>query len=302
MFFAIGPPKTATGWLYKTLKQHPDVFLPPDKEIRYFWAREFLGKNNLTNKMFGKHWHFRWKRRYLKRRIKNHFTSLAGGRVNFHDIWWDFKYFFFTENDRWYTGLTDKNKLSGDITPKYSELPEKAIEKITDLYPNAKIIISLRSPIDREWSRAKMNLMKKKGIDDYKKVEVSLFREQFVNESQHKSNDYVNLVKRWKKYFPEENVLVFFYEELLDDPQKLLRKICDFLNIGPILFRHAAKKVNPGVKQEVPDSFKKQLAELNCPFMVKMPEYFESEYPVQWLKECAGIEQNTNELRAGTRN
>jgi len=287
IFIAIGPPKTATGWLYKTLKQHPDVFLPLDKEIRYFWAREFLGKSNLTKKLFGKHWHYRGKRRYLKRRIKNHLSSLVSGSVNFHDIWWDFKYFFSTENDRWYLSLFDKKKLSGDITPKYSELPEKAIEKISSLYPDAKIIISLRSPIDREWSRAKMNLMKKKGIDDYTKVDISLFKEEFRDDLQHQANDYVNLVKRWKKYFPEENVLVFFYEELLDDPNKLLNNICNFLKIKPIEFKEATRKVNPGVKQEIPVYFKQQLIDLNYPFMVKMPEYFESEYPAQWLKECA---------------
>jgi hypothetical protein len=289
LFIAIGPPKTATGWLYKTLKEHPDVFLPPDKEIRYFWVKEFLGKSNFIRKLFGKHWHYKEKRRYLKYRIKHHFSTLVSGRVNFHDIWWDFRYFFFTENDSWYCNLFDKNRLSGDITPKYSELSEKSIEEIRALYPHAKIIISLRSPIDREWSRAKMNLMKKKGIDDYSKIDASQFKDEFMDDLQHKANDYVSLVKRWKKHFSENNVFVFFYEELLDNPHKLINDVCDFLNIKQLEFRTAAAKVNPGIKQEIPVHFKKLLIDLNYPFMIKMPEYFKSKYPEQWLKECENM-------------
>lgn len=287
IFIAIGPPKTATGWLYKTLKHHPDVYLPHDKEIRYFWAREFLGKSNFIKKLFGKHWHYRCKRLYLKRRIKNHLADLVHGKFSLRDAWWDYKYFFFTENDQWYRGLFDKKKLSGDITPKYCELSEKAIAEIKGLYPNAKIIISLRSPIDREWSRAKMNLMKKRGVYDYTKIDASLFKSEFMDEHQHKANDYVNLVERWKKHFPEENVFVFFYEELLEDPNKLINNVCEFLNIKRIEFKETAKKVNPGVKQEIPDNFRKLLIDLNYPFMIKMPEYFESEYPVQWLEESS---------------
>lgn len=35
-FLIVGPPRTATTWLYKCLDNHPDVFVPNIKEARYF--------------------------------------------------------------------------------------------------------------------------------------------------------------------------------------------------------------------------------------------------------------------------
>jgi hypothetical protein len=35
-FLVISPPKTGTTWLAKHLTEHPQVFIPPEKEVRYF--------------------------------------------------------------------------------------------------------------------------------------------------------------------------------------------------------------------------------------------------------------------------
>jgi hypothetical protein len=37
-FFVISPPKTGTTWLAENLRQHPEVFIPEEKELHYFSA------------------------------------------------------------------------------------------------------------------------------------------------------------------------------------------------------------------------------------------------------------------------
>lgn len=39
-FIGIGAQKAGTTWLYKNLKQHPNIWLPEIKELHYFDARE----------------------------------------------------------------------------------------------------------------------------------------------------------------------------------------------------------------------------------------------------------------------
>lgn len=284
-FFAIGPPKTGTTWLYAMLKEHPEVNLPLDKELFYFWTKEFIEKDTLWNRLFGKHWYFRIKRRNTYNRIKQHLFRIFRHLSGFKALWWEIKYFFPSRNDAWYKRLFDFSKLSGDITPKYCELSESSIAEIKKIFPNAKIIISLRDPIDRAWSRAKMTVLQFNNIKDYKVVEPSKMYENFMHKEQHKANDYAALVEKWKQYFSEENIFVFFYEELMYEPEVLFKNICIFLNIKPHLSQRVTTKINKGIPQDIPLEYKEELIRLNYDFIVKMVDYFNSPYPITWLQK-----------------
>ena len=205
-FIAIGPPKTGTTWLYATLQEHPDVFLPYDKEIRYFWARQFLGQVRLRDKLLGSHWHFREKRKILTRKLLRQVENVLKLRFRPTELAWYFRYFFHDNTDAWYQSLFDPDRLSGDITPKYCELDDVEIEHIKELNPGTKVIISMRDPVDREWSRAKMNLLQRKGMGDHTEIDPQLFLKEFGDPVQHATNDYVTLVERWKAHFSPENV------------------------------------------------------------------------------------------------
>jgi hypothetical protein len=44
-FLVIAPPKTGTSWLFENLRRHPQIYMPPVKELRYFdskWRRRDL--------------------------------------------------------------------------------------------------------------------------------------------------------------------------------------------------------------------------------------------------------------------
>ncbi len=40
-FLGIGAPRTGMTWLYENLRRHPEVWLPPIKEIHYFYCGNF---------------------------------------------------------------------------------------------------------------------------------------------------------------------------------------------------------------------------------------------------------------------
>jgi len=51
------------------------------------------------------------------------------------------------------------DKMKGEITPAYSNLPKRRIVFIRKIMPNLKLILILRNPIDRAWSAARMGLI-----------------------------------------------------------------------------------------------------------------------------------------------
>jgi hypothetical protein len=292
-FVAIGPQKTGTSWLYKMLRKHPMIELPPIKEIRYFWEKAFIQKNDVFSQLFSRHWHFKKKRAHIIRRFKMHFRLLIRRKLSWSDVRWDFRYFFYPHGDNWYLNLFSNGKISGDLTPQYYELPEKEIGALKNLNPDVKIIIGLRDPVDRDWSSIRMYIRNNgKSIAD----------EEFIShiirhKIQNNLIDYVELVNKWSKYFPSNNIFIFFYEQLLDDPAKLFDDLCSFLKIDLIdIGSDSKEKVNKGMELEIPEKYLTRLIELNLDYLKKMPNYFTQNYPQEWLKKYQDILLNANVL------
>lgn len=281
-FVAIGPPKTGTTWLYEMLKKHPQVELTPVKEIGYFWEKAYVGDAGLLN-LLNPYAHFRKGRRaaikkgWMTRRLKDHFNALADFKVNWSALKWDFKYFVLPHNDRWYLSLFNNKKVSGDISPCYALLPEKEIESLKNLNPDVKIIISLRDPVDRQWSRVKMKIKAiSKNENQHGNQDKDKLIEQVIEDKHNNSYfDYVEIIERWSKYFPQKNIFVFFYEELLNDPSKLFKDLCIFLGIDVIHIGKAAEeRVNKGIDLNLPPKCLNLLINKNLACLEKMPAFF----------------------------
>ena len=156
---------------------------------------------------------------------------------------------------------------------------DEEIAKVKALLPETKIIIGLRDPIEREWSRARLAFINKGPVPDDK------YYQLFEQEHTHKSNDYAALVSRWKKHFGEQNVCLFFYDELKEDPQKVLSKISVFLGVETLSFKDTKHKVNAAPEHEIPEHFLLRLLALNSDYLKQMASYFDQAYPQQWLKK-----------------
>jgi len=285
-FIGIGPPKTGTTWIYKNLSQHQQISMPPDKEIRYFYEKHFVGELGLLKLLLSDHWHVKGRRAFHKNRLRAHFKSLLGCRLDVHDLRWDLKYLFGNRSFSWYASLFNENCVSGDISAKYCELPEEWIRKIKHHFPRLKVLITLRDPVEREWSRAKMNLSKKpnRPLSTVKKHE---FLTQFNDPPQKTSNDYKRVIESWSRYFPSEQILVLFYDELVEDPYGYFLKICRFLSIKEPDEEAKAKLeeyVFKGVKGGIPDEFRDILFEMHQDNILDLIGYYpDNDYPKRWL-------------------
>ncbi len=262
--------------------------MPPDKEIRYFWERTFVGKLTYTQRYNSDHWHVRGRRIYFKNRFKKHAADFLRFKFNLSAFSWDLHYLLWQQTDNWYSNLFSKSAISGDISAKYCELPEAEVCRIKAIFPDLKILITLRDPIEREWSRAKMNLCKKRNrkISEVTKEE---FIAQFKDPLQFKSNDYKALINLWQDQFSSGQVLVLFYDELLENPVGYYGKICDFLQINrPIREQETRLReiVFKGIEGDIPAPMREILISLHKEHIERLIEYLpNTTYPKRWLQK-----------------
>jgi hypothetical protein len=285
-FLGIGPPKTATSWLYKSLAKHPNVNLPPLKEIGYLWEKSFLPKRSYMSRFLSRHWFYVGRRRYVLVAFRNHLRDLATLKIDGRKLRWDLNYSVMPHTDSWYRGLFDKDVISGDITPKYSELKEADIADIRSVFGEKKIVISARDPIEREWSRAKMNLCKKKNRDP-NEVNEHEWIEHFDNTKQSWTNDYAALYERWAKVFGEENTSLIFFDEIERDAWTAFGRLCEFLGLDQLPVDFKKDIVNPanvGIGEPIPRRFEEYLLSKHRENIIRLSQRFpECSFPLDWL-------------------
>ena len=131
----------------------------------------------------------------------------------------------------------------GEASPSYLCDPE-ASARIRSVIPHAKIIISLRNPVDRAFS-AYLELF-------YEGKERRLFDEAVnfdlsrADKGWGRSAGYVELglyasqVESYLKVFGREQVLVILFEDLVRNTGDVMQKIARFLGIDPARFPDSA--------------------------------------------------------------
>ncbi|MEL6539123.1 MAG: sulfotransferase [Bacteroidota bacterium] len=139
-FICIGAQKAGTTWLHHQLNQHPEVWMPPVKELHFFDQQDVSRRIYLL---------FRKGRR--KRTTINQLRRVVRG----DEPRWMLTYLFTKRTPSNYTKLfyPQEYQISGECTPAYARLELEAVAKIAQLEPQPKIIYLLRNPVDRAWSQ-----------------------------------------------------------------------------------------------------------------------------------------------------
>lgn len=155
-------------------------------------------------------------------------------------------YFFQNYYDKgkaWYEAFFEPAKpgqVTGEICHDYLHNPD-AIARIAADYPNAKLICSLRQPVDRAISTylyAARHGLVDPDLKAYAHSHRGLFSEGF----------YADDLKHVYAHFPHEQVLVFLYDDLQDDPKALAQKITDFLSVPYFDYDKIGEKVRAAAK------------------------------------------------------
>ena len=183
--FIVGTGRAGTTSLYNYLKQHPEVFMSPIKEPHYFARKDIYEFHD---------------------------------GVDIEKIISDFKEYISLFKD----GKGKKIRGEASTTYLYSKT---ATSEIYELIPDAKIIISLRNPIERALSHFRMNIAG--GV---------IFTRSFCGAIRKRSlylwmGLYYEHVKRYLETFSTQNVKIIIYDDLKNDTLSVMKDICRFLKI-----------------------------------------------------------------------
>jgi len=149
---------------------------------------------------------------------------------------------------KWYENhfaLTSLNKKTGEIAPSYFHC-QKASTRIFDLYPNCKIICTLREPAERLFSLYLHYLR-----NGYTNL-------PFLDSLEHKpeimqTGMYFTHLKKWIQQFGQDRCLVLFYEDLKADSHRFMNQIYQFLELEPHFEENKlSTKVNVGTLPKYP--------------------------------------------------
>lgn len=245
-FIGIGAQKAGTSWLFSNLNEIQEFSLPGIKEFHYFDRNQIYPSPNkrslsLIDRAFSLEFMAKSSKRAL-RYIK---------RQNFKNLKYLWKNDFSNYNDQWYLSMFKNLKgYCGEITPSYSILNPQDIRHMHNLMPDVKIVILLRNPIDRAWSHFRFHHRKKKLISTNLKIDEII---QFMDsERQTLRSDYLRTIDNYLNVFSKEQILIGFFDAIIDDPKMLMTQIIQHIcGENQISIAHLKLKKRKHVSQKV---------------------------------------------------
>ncbi len=203
-FLLIGAQKAGTTALSHYMKQHSQIYMSPIKEPGFFDFEDqkpnFLGPGD--------------------RELFSHVsTDIESYRKLFQGV---------------------SNEIAiGEATTWYL-YSSRAPKRIQYYIPNTKLIVILRNPVDRAYS-AYLHLIRdgRELITDF--AQALLEEETRINQNWEylwhykQMGFYYAQLKRYFDLFNKNQIRVYLYEDLKDNPVALMQNICRFLNVDETL-------------------------------------------------------------------
>lgn len=199
-FYIVGAAKCATTSLMRYLEQHPEIFFCRPKEPHYFSS------------------------------FYNNFPHNGPGDSKYDNekqVRTEHEYLRLFENAGTY-------KVIAEASTEYLYYSHTAAD-IYRVTPKAKILISLRNPVDRAISAYKHLLSRGQ---ESKSFEKALIAEEWRISQDYKhiwfyqnAGLYYSQVAEYLSVFPESQVKIILYEDIEKDIEKVLREILIFLGL-----------------------------------------------------------------------
>lgn len=257
-FIVIGAPRSGTSWLYVALRDHPQLWLAPVKELHYF------DKPKRTRT---------WLDPYEWRRVRP-----------IRPTPWYFSYLFGKRSDAWYAKLfaqaRRKGLISGEATPDYAVLGPAVFRRMHDMNPAIKLVMIMRDPVERSWSA--VNNALRKG-----RIEPPFTIEKAIAWASRKGplarSRYIDTVERLEEIFPPSKLHLCFFDDLVNQPDRFVTAMLAFLGARePLPNTRASGPVNAaGRGNPMPAAFARELARILLPSVEALCERFDGP-PQAW--------------------
>jgi len=212
-FIVAGFPKCGSTALHYFLEEHPEIYMPKQKELHFF-----------TNAILGKQNQGLGDKEVKKTQIK----TFSKYKECFKDV---------------------KNEIAiGDASPSYLNYPE-VYGNIKEVLKDPKVVILLRDPIKRAYSNY-LHLVRehRETLSFYDALQQEEKRKELSYSDfwYYTFNSlYFNKIVEAKKVF--NNVLVITQEELNRNTALTVKKVFNFLEVDEnFIPKHLDKKYNPG--------------------------------------------------------
>jgi len=296
-FLCIGAQRSGTSWLFRNLQAHPDIWIPPCKEVHYFsrssryHSPSHLECQGFFEKLLGRDQRARtW--RWLFFGYAGRWLAKAGWPQKPARLVWIWSYFFREPGDEWYLRLfwEGKEKICGEITPDYSLLEEKDVEHVASLLPDVKILFLMRNPLDRVLSQLRYH-MDGRALPCLGKASPHELVKFAVEEGQMARGDYPRILDTWSRYFPSKNIHCVFYEDICERPRKVLEEILSFIGANPECFPDAgevATRRNASMERTLDIGTLRQIAEAHESVVRECARCFGG-YAEDWFKRLTSM-------------
>jgi len=126
--------------------------------------------------------------------------------------------------------FAEVNAIAGEITPAYAMLPVATIREIYTHAPRLRLIYLIRNPMDRAWSSALMALQRAEMTLD--ETSDRWFIDHFHSAGSRRRGDYQHCLKSWRAVFPDEQLLILRFEQIVAEPEALLNRCFQHLGVS----------------------------------------------------------------------
>jgi hypothetical protein len=254
-FLIVGPQRTGTTWLHANLRYHPQVFLAEPKELFFFSRLKPPGHPQFQS------------------------DDLAWYLQFFRDPWW--RWAMKQAICVWKYREPYRPVVRGEATASYAAIDRDVIAEIALLKPDVKAILTIRNPIDRAWSHAKKDLVRKTKRM-VAQVPESEFKQFFSDEYQLRCARYAEQFDNWSACLREGHLLVCRFDDIASRPDALLTDVMAFLGVRrdrKYIGALAREAVNPTESSKIPETYRRFLEDLLRRDIETLEERFGMSWP-----------------------
>jgi len=152
------------------------------------------------------------------------------------------------ENYKQFFKKCDAQKIKGEFSTTYL-YNTQAMHLIKKYFPQTKLIVSLRNPIERAYSyyfHIKSEQLFNDTFEEYLKK-----NPEIIN---HGKYDYH--LKKYLKHLDKNQILILFYQDIKNNPSKTIKKLYNFLEVDDSFVPYKLnKQINPSDKSVYKISF-----------------------------------------------
>ncbi|MEG4168347.1 MULTISPECIES: sulfotransferase, partial [unclassified Microcoleus] len=175
--------------------------------------------------------------------------------------------------------------VTGEASPSYFDYRE-APERLYTAFPEAKLIVLLRNPVDRaisqfyrltdlNWEARSLDRVISDEIERLNQNPEYIIGEEPGNYLAR--GRYIEFIKNWRTFFPPEQLLILKSEDFYAGAATTVKQVLEFLDL-PEYQLSQYQNANPGSYQPVNESVRDRLSDYFRPYNQELEEYLARQF------------------------